>query len=670
MGSNDVEERLHSGILEKLSSPSGRELSAIMFTDMVGYTSLCQKNESLALELLSVLRGVVRSTLPKYNGVEIKSIGDGSLIEFASALHAVRCAFEIQQDLHEYNEGHVAQRRIFLRIGIHLGDVVRDNGDVYGDAVNIASRMEPLANPGGVCISEQVYQQVRNKFEFPLVSLGSRSLKNVEAGVIVYRLILPWEADEGKAGFKFDPKRIAVLPFANMSPDPNDEYFADGMMDEVVSTISRIEQVEIISRTSVMQYKKNPKPIKDVARELEVGTILEGSVRKAGNRVRVTVQAIDALRDRHIWVESYDKDLQDVFAIQSDIANQVASTLKVRMLPRNRTSLSKLLIANTEAYTLYLKGRYYWNERTREGIEKAILYYTCAIEIDPECARAYAGLADCYTILENWGYLSASEASPMTRKYSTKAQELDDSIPEAHATMGVVLFSGEFDPEGAEREFRRAIELNPSYATAYQWHANLLFGARGMFEEAIQELREAKRLDPLSSMISANLGDHLLAAGRYEEAENEYRSILEYDPDFAYAHSRVGLALLKQARYEEAITEIQKAISHDIISSTVDLIYGYSLMGRKDDAERLLAELEGRARKEFVSNFKLAQAYAAADLKDRAIEYLERAAAERSNELAQNINEPHLDRLHSDPRFQKLLTKIGIKRMDLLRSSS
>lgn len=641
-----------------------RRLAAMMFTDVVGYTALGQKNEPLSLKLISEERNLIRPLLHKHNGREVKTMGDSFLVEFHSALDAVRCAYDIQRATRELNFSLPEDRRLVLRIGVHVGDVIESGDDVLGDAVNVASRIEPLAEDGGVCLSRQVYDHVQNQFELQLTSLGLKSLKNVTRPLEVYKIVMPWESG-GTGSGPLNARRIAVMPFANMSPDAADEYFADGMTEELISTMSKIEQFEVISRTSVMQFKKNPKPIKDVSRELDVGTVLEGSVRKSGNKLRVTVQMIDASRDRHMWTESYDRDLKDVFSIQSEIAKTVAEELKVRIVPSERARLEKKPTANAEAFNLYLKGRYFFNERTKDALQKAIQYFTEAIKRDPGYARAYAGLADCCTIQENWGYISPAEAGTKRRAYATKAIELDDSLPEAHVALASIMSSTEWNWEGAEREFKRAIELNPNYATAHHWYANAILGLSGRHDEAIRELREAMKLDPLSPMISANLGDQFLQTGRYREAEDQFRSVLETAPDFAYAHSRLGLALLKESRFEEAISEIERSIDIDRSGPVLpDLIYAYRIAGRREDAERLLEQLEQESTRVYVSNVALAMANAAAGRNERAIDFLQKAAAERSNQVRVNMLEPHFDQLRSDSRFQSLQRTLGIKTED------
>jgi TolB-like protein/class 3 adenylate cyclase len=305
-------------------SSSERRLAAIMLTDIVGYTALGQENESAALELLARHRELIRPLFSRHAGREVKTMGDAFLVEFASALEATLCAIDIQSTVHSRNLER--GEKLQVRIGIHVGDVMHQEGDVLGDTVNVASRIEPLAQAGGVCISGQVFDHVKNKVSYPFVRLEAGRLKNVNDSVEVYRIVLPWEGQVSKV-IELDTRRIAILPFSNMSPDPNDEYFADGITEEVISTASAITGLTLIARASVMRYKGMTKGIEEIGKELQVGTVLEGSVRKAGSRLRIGVQLIDVQSQGHLWAETYDRDFGDVFAVQSDIAKQVANAL-------------------------------------------------------------------------------------------------------------------------------------------------------------------------------------------------------------------------------------------------------------------------------------------------------------------------------------------------------
>ena len=311
-----------------MSVSSTRRLVAIMFTDIVGYTALGQRDEFLSLELLNDNRKMLRGIFSDHKGREIKTIGDAFLVEFPSAMDAVRCAYDIQRKSREFNLSLPPEKRASLRVGIHVGDVIEDcNGDILGDAVNVASRIQPLAREGGVCLTQQVYDHVHNKFELRFKSIGKKSLKNVNIPIEIYEMVMPWETTAKEMSTRpsnLDRKRIAVLPFSNISPDPNDAYFADGMTEEIISEISNIRELIVISRTSVMGYKNKDIKVAEIANELNVGILLEGSVRKAGNKVRIVIQMIEASTDKHLWSSRYDKDLDDVFAIQSDIAINVA----------------------------------------------------------------------------------------------------------------------------------------------------------------------------------------------------------------------------------------------------------------------------------------------------------------------------------------------------------
>ncbi len=633
-----------------------------MFTDIAGYTSLSQRNEALALQLLEEHRSLLRPFFPKHAGKEIKTIGDAFLVEFASVLEAVRCAFEMQQSLHERNAMSPTDKKVLLRIGIHLGDVIHSQNDVYGDAVNIASRVEPLADPGGICLTEQVYDHVKNKFEFPIVGTGQHDIKNVDAPLELYKVMLPWEGRVNVGSEHFDRRRIAVLPFANISPDPNDEYFADGMTEELISAISKIPELTVISRTSVMKYKGGRRSIQEIRPELRVGTMLEGSVRKVGIKVRISVQLIDANKEGHLWAENYNRELQDVFDVQSDIAHKVAESLKVRLLAKDAEIVGKVPTANMEAYTIYLKGRYFWNERTLEGLNKAIRYFEEAIKHDPGYALAYAGLADCYLILENWSFLRPEEAVPKVMEYSKKALEIDDMLAEAHTSMAVVS-SYFWDWDRAEREFKRAIELNPNYATAHHWYGHGYLEAQKRYDEAIRELKEAQKLDPLSLIIATNHGDALLAARRVEEAIEQYRGILETDPNYAYARSRLGVALVASSAFEEAVAEVEKSwsLSPENVETKATLAYVYSAAGRREDAERILEEMKEIAKTRYVSAALFAEVYSALGKPDRAFEWLDRAAEARSSTLVMNLSEPQFDPLRSDPRFRALIQRLRLE---------
>lgn len=563
-----------------------RRLASFMLTDMAGYTALAQRNERLALELLEEHSRLLRPLFAQHGGREIKATGDGFLVEFASALQATRCAIEIQKRLAERNAAVAPERRIAIRIGLHIGDAVYRGSDVFGDAVNITSRIEPLAEPGGICLSQQVYDQVWNKVEAPLISLGRQELKNVQLPMEVYRIVFPWEREAAGGAAPPDRTRIAVLPLANISPDPLDEYFTDGMTEELIYRLSKIRELKVIAQTSVMPYKRAVKRVAEIGRELRVGTVLGGSVRKADNKLRITVQLIDVQSEEHLWSELYERQLEDVFAIQSDIAQRVAEALQVHLLAGERRQLEKRTTRNLGAYTLYLTGRQLWNMRLEEGLRLAIEQFQQAIEIDPDYALAYAGLADAYSIMANWGFLPEGEGYSQAREAALKALELDNKLGEAHASLGLIKWAYEHKVREAEREFRRAIELNPNYPTAHHWYAMFLQGL-GRHEEALAEVRRALDLDPLSPVINHALGKILLLTGQFEAAREQYQRTVELAPGFAQA--RLGLAEIKRLSWdwEGAEEEIKRAIEVTPDSAWSYASYAYHLLALGRIAEGL-----------------------------------------------------------------------------------
>ncbi len=457
-----------------------------------------------------------------------------------------------------------------------------------------------------------------------------------------------------------DKHRVAVLPLQNISQDPQDEFFADGMTEELISTISMVSELQVISRTSIMQYKGGGnKKIGEIGRELNAGTLLEGSVRRAGTRLRIAVQLIDVLEDKHLWAQKYDRELTDVFAIQSEIAERVAKELKVQLLPKEKRRVEKRPTENTEAFELYLKGRYYWNERTKESLNKALGYFENAIEKDPGYARAYLGLAECYLILGDI-HLSGNEAYPKAKALAAKALELDDSVAEAHATLASVL-SNEWDWAGSEREFRLAIELSPSYATAHQWYGGYL-NCVGRHKEGLAEIRKAQELDPLSPLMKSNIASTYLFERRYDEAINQYKQVLETDPNFFPARWPLALTYAFKSMFEEAMAEIQKAkaLSPGDFSLNDVVAYVYAMSGRREDAMKVVDELLERSRNEYISPLLIALAYIGLGDKDRAFEWLEKAYEDRSGRLVYLKVNPAYDALRSDPRYVTLLRKMGL----------
>ena len=623
-----------------------------MFTDMIGYTALGQENESLSLALVNEQRRLIRPILKKHSGREVKTIGDAFFVEFPSALDAVRCAYDIQREIRQFNISQLEGQRLHLRIGVHLGDVLGSKGDVSGDAVNIASRIQPLAEDGGVCLTRQVYDQVQNKFELPLNSLGMKTLKNVGVPQEIFKMTLPW-IDQGDMKEKFDTRRIAVLPFANMSPDPNDEFFADGLTEEMITELSRVPSLRVIGRTSAMVYKNANKSLQQIGRELRVGSLLEGSIRKAGNKLRITAQLIDAGTEEHLWADKFDKEMGDIFTIQSDIAANVARALQLRLIqpsgPRSEQG------ENLQAYTLYLKGRFLWNQRSEHSIREALKLFETVVKAYPDYARAYSGIADCYTTLLNRAETPWSEIGPRARAASEKAIELDGSLPEAYASLGVEL-SNEMDWEGAERELKRAIELNPGYAPAHLWYSFLLRGL-GRFSEGHAEVLKAEEADPLSPIILVQAGYTSWLKGHEEEAMEKWNRGLEVAPAFAELHLVKGSYYTWKKMRTEAMAELEQIKSLPEKEIATRAAFGFAWWGEPAEGEVLRKKFLDEPKKSGTDLNRIAWLSAALGDVDKFYEYAIRCIDHRTF-YPENLRENHfLEKMRKDPRYAEFMKK-------------
>jgi adenylate cyclase len=631
-----------------------------MFTDMVGYTTLGQRDESLSLALVEEQRKLVRPILARHNGREVKTMGDAFLVEFSSALDAVRCAYDVQRATREFNISLPSEKRIHLRVGVHLGDIVETQGDISGDAVNVASRVEPLAEDGGVCLTQQVYDHINNKFELPLVSIGTKSLKNVSSPIEVYKLTMPWEQRLGTSGV-LDKRRVAVIPLTNMISEPSEEYFADGMTEELISAIAKVRELDVISRTSVMQYKNKAKNMAEIGRELNVGTLLEGSVRKAGNRVRIAVQLIDANSDKHLWAENYDRTLEDVFSIQSEIAQSVASVLKVTLLESDRKRLEKAPTKDPEAHALYLKGRFHGLRMTEEELKEAARFYQMAIDKDPMYALAYASLAEA-TMSSGFTEMAPPvESTQRGLEFARRSLVLDPSLPEAHAAIGLA-FLNQWDFRAAEAEYDRAIELGPNSARSLKARANILMYAK-RFDECERLARRALELDPLSPEMLQDVGTTLLYLGHLDDAIALFRKVLEIDPEAAFARDNIGVAYVHNGMLDEGIESIRASIrmSKGFEPGRVsDLGYALGRAGRFDELRDLLAETLELHEKNHYGAYALVSIYASLGEKDKAFEWLEKGFEEHDVILPAIVWDFSFESLRSDPRMKAMIIRLGL----------
>jgi TolB-like protein/Flp pilus assembly protein TadD len=459
------------------------------------------------------------------------------------------------------------------------------------------------------------------------------------------------------------PKSIAVLPFENLSGDPDNAYFTDGIQDEILTRLAKIADLKVISRTSTQRYKSSPDDLPQIAKRLGVSSILEGSVQKTADRVRVTVQLINAASDAHLWGETYDRNLTDVFAAESDIAKMIADTLRAKLSGSEQHAIAVRPTESAEAHQLYLRGRYFWNKRTGADLKKSIDYFNQAIDKDPNYALAYAGVADAYVLFSAYAEGSPKDSLPQAKAAAKKALELDSTLGEAHASLAQALLAYDLDFAGANREFRRAIELNPNYATAHHWYAESGLVPLGQFDDAIAEAKRALELDPLSVIINADVGTILTSARRYDQAIEQLRKTVEMDPGFYYAHWTLGDALELKGRNEEAMAEYKKAIAlNDDPLPRALLGHLYAKIGRKDEALTILKQLRAlreSSKQRYVSPYNLALIHIGLGQKNEAVQLLEETYEDRDGYNIAFIKvEPMLDPLRGDPRFEALVQKV------------
>jgi adenylate cyclase len=667
-----------------------------MFSDIAGYTAIMGRDEARALRALAEHRALLRTLLSKFNGRMIGEIGDGTLTSFHSALDAVNCAREVQASLEGKDEFRV-------RIGIHVGDVLFSNNDVHGDGVNVASRIHALAAPGGICISERVYEDVRNKPELRARDLGEKRLKNVPRPIRVYALaagashdhedtlrgsrlkgralvaggavilvavlayaIARWKsaAPSSSPTLATQPRvirSIAVLPLDNYSGDPSQEYFSDGMTDELTTDLATISALRVISRSSVMQYKgAHRPPTPEIAKALNVDAVVEGSVVRVGDKVRINAQLIDAPDDKHLWAKSFERDSRDVLALQDELASAIAKAINVQLTSDEQTRLTSAPVVNPEAHDAYLKGRYFMNRPSDENLTKAIAEFEEATRLDPNFAPAYSGLADAYIWAGfNEGIMSSAQAMPRAREAALRAVQLDAESAEAHTSAAYFKYSYEFDWIGAESEFHRAFVLNPNYAYAHDLFGYAL-AMQGRLQESLAEGKRAVELDPLSPSI---LLDHILAVawdGKYQVAMDLADKAAELDPTFFFTPFMKGWIHLETGSANAAIPELRQAnTSNSPPWTEAWLGYAYGASGDRPAAIATIEEMNRKSLHGYVPQFNLALMYLGMGDYERAVDCLEQAYSEHSMWLALLKMDRIFDPLRKKPRFIALMKKLN-----------
>lgn len=669
-----------------------RQLAAIMFTDIVGYTAMMQANEQKAVAVIKHYNSSLEKLVTQYNGQVLNYYGDGSLCIFPNATDAANCALDLQKELKD-------DPGVPLRIGLHIGEVFFENEKALGDGVNVASRVQSLGQENTILVSGEFYDKIKNNLSFSTVSLGRFDFKNVVTSLEIYAvsnegLFIPQRSKmEGKlkktsgkkgiiiatsliilfcaAGFliykrfltgKANDQSIAVLPFVDMSADKDQEYFSDGMSEELLNLLSKIPSLKVISRTSSFSFKGKNLDVRKIGENLGVENILEGSIRKSGNTIRITAQLIEVRNGTHLWSETYDREMKDVFVIQDEISKMIVDILKIELTGKHANQLARGFTKNTEAYEDYLKGRYHWNMRTDDGIKKAINYFEDAAKKDSNYAAAYAGLADTYLTLFDYDLMSIEESTSKAKEAAQHALKINPMLAEAHNSLAHINLH-EWKWEIAEKGFQKAIELDPAYVLAHHWYA-LCLTAIGKSNEAVNEMKKARELDPLSTRVNADLGMAYLAAKRYDEAIEQEKNTMELNPKAAGAYWIRGMAYQQKKMFGEAIKDYRQALelSPEDQNYLAALGHVYASSGNNSAARNILDTLFVLNKKEHVSPFFFALVFAGLNDKEMALEWLEKSYEEKSGSVRYLKMEPRLQNLRNEPRYAALMKKIGLEK--------
>jgi adenylate cyclase len=602
-----------------------RKLAAIMFTDIVGYSAMSQKDEDLALELLEFHRSLLRNIFTNFKGNEIKTIGDAFLVEFASALDAVNCSIEIQEKMHEYNTSSSKNRHIFLRIGIHVGDVVHKDGDIYGDGVNISSRIEPLAQAGGICISEDVARQVKNKLRVPLEKMDKQELKNIDLPVEIYQIQLHASPKvESKAE---ENNKLAVLPFENMSPDRETDYFSDGLTEELIMHLSSIKELKVVSRTTIMQFKNAQKDIHTLGKELNARYILEGSVRKHMDDLRITAQLIDVKTDSHLWAKTYKGNIADVFDIQESVAKQIVQALRLTLTPAEEVALTKRATLSTEAFDLNLHARELFYRRTKGYLLAAIDLFQKAIDLDPRYAAAYAGLGIVYATLYEIFDKKTVWLDKATEA-SYKALMYDATSSEAYSALGLVYYSKE------------------------------------SIDEAIPATQKAIELDSNDFFPYWIQGRILRALDRDAEAVEQFNKVLELNPDFHTAYDDLHMAYERLGDKDKSLETANRALlfypsylmrNPDDARAIIFYAIMLQFMGELDEAKSKMLRAIELSPNDSTMLYNAACFYSTAGDNELAIEHLNKAISTGYENYAYIKRDPDLENIRKEPGYLELM---------------
>ena len=683
------------------------EVGHILFLDIVGYSKLLADEQR---ELIQELNQIVRGT-DQFRSAEAEGkltrlpTGDGMVLVFANNPEApLECALEVSKALQNYPT-------LKLRMGIHSGPVnpvmdVNDQANLAGAGINMAQRVMSCGDSGHILLSRRLAEDLaqyprwraylhdlgqcegKHGTRIGVVNLytekaGNRKLPKKFQALQKHRAHVRWAKvaigllalgaivvsaflflhRPARSASAIVEKSIAVLPFENRSDDKGNAYFADGIQDEILTRLSKIADLKVISRTSTQHYKSAPENLPQIAEQLGVAHILEGSVQKSGDAVRVNVQLIRAANDSHLWADTFDRKLTDMFAVESEIAKSVAETLRTKLTASEQRAIAIRPTENTEAYQLYLKGRFFWNQRTATDLRKSIDYFNQAIDKDPNYALAYAGLADAWLVLPVFGGGAPKECSPKAESAARRAIRLDNTLSEPHASLGLLLASYSFDFPNSIRELENAIRLNPNYAMAHHWLGNLPLTFTGQFDRAIAELKRALELDPLSMIINTNLGQTYCYSRQYDQAIAQLRKTIEIDPGFYYAHYELGEALEFKGNVSGAIAEYRKAreLSDDPLVQSL-LAHALAVSGDAAQARNVLEQLREQSNYRYVTAYGIALIHLGLKEHDDALRWLQKSYEDRAGtEIGYIKVDPFLDPLRGDPRFETIVASLAPK---------
>ena len=609
-----------------------RRLSAILAADVVGYSRLMGANEAETLESLKAVRSdFVDGRIAKHQGRVVKLTGDGMLVEFPSVVKAVACAAEIQRGMRDRNADVPPDCRIEFRIGVNLGDVIVEGDDIFGDGVNVAARLESIAEPGGIAVSHSVRDQIGNRLDLLFEDKGEQSLKNITTPIRVYSVLLENASPQNPGVTREGRPSIAVLPFNNMSGDTEQEYFSDGITEDIITDLSKISGLFVAARHSAFTYKNKPVKVQQVGQELGVAFILEGSVRKVGARVRVTGQLVSSKDGGHVWAERFDRNLTDIFAIQDEITHAIVEELKIKLLPQEKKSIAQVPTENVEAYTYYLRGRDFLHRRSKHYLQLARRMFAKAVQLDPNYARAYAGMADCDSYL----YMTYHVEVPMDGILATaaKALDLDPKLAEAHASRGVALSAGQRYEE-AKAEFEWAITLDPNSFEAHYFYARSTF-VQGKIEQAVALFERAALIQPDDYQSPCLLVGIYKSLGREQDAKNAARKGVE-------------LAEGELARHPEDSRPAQ-------IGSGPLLELGEVERAREWTARALAIDPD-----DLVAQYNAACSYSRLGDIDAALDLLEKCLPKLGHEKVKWAKyDSDFDPVRNNPRYQKLIERLG-----------